>query len=62
MNYRKDKKKIIRELLHESDKELTDDELIAELLETGVTINSEKAEKASFGFKYKLSWTLIFFV
>ena len=27
MNYRKDKKKIIRELLHESDKELTDDEL-----------------------------------
>ncbi len=33
MNYRKDKKKIIRELLHESDKELTDDELIAELLE-----------------------------
>ena len=47
MNYRKDKKKIIRELLHESDKELTDDELIAKLLETGVTINSEKARRST---------------
>ena len=27
MNYRKDKKKIIRELLHESDKELTTNSL-----------------------------------
>lgn len=67
MNYRKDKKKIIRELLHESDKELTDDELIAELLETGVTISSEKAEKASFGqraadavARFAGSWAFIF--
>lgn len=67
MNYRKDKKKIIRELLHESDKELTDDELIAELLETGVTINSEKTEKASFGqraadavARFAGSWAFIF--
>ena len=67
MNYRKDKKKIIRELLHESDKELTDDELIAKLLETGVTINSEKAEKASFGqraadavARFAGSWAFIF--
>ena len=51
MDSRKNKKKIIRELLHESDKELTDDELLAEILDTSVVENSEKNEKLSFGQK-----------
>ncbi len=67
MNNPKSKKKIIRELLHESDKELTDDELIREILSTSVSENSEKGEKVSFGQKaadavarFAGSWAFIF--
>ena len=67
MDSRKNKKKIIRELLHESDKELTDDELLAEILDTSVVENSEKNEKLSFGQKaadavarFAGSWAFIF--
>lgn len=67
MNNPKNKKKIIRELLHESDKELTDDELIREILSTSVSENSEKSEKVSFGQKaadavarFAGSWAFIF--
>ena len=51
MNYQKNKKKIIRELLQSSDKDLTDEELIDEILSTNVTESSNKNEKASFGQK-----------
>ena len=67
MDYRKSKKKIIRELLHDSDKELTDKELIDEILGTSVTENSEKNEKVTFGqkaadavAKFAGSWAFIF--
>ena len=67
MNYQKNKKKIIRELLQSSDKDLTDEELIDEILSTNVTESSNKNEKASFGqkaadavAKFAGSWAFIF--
>ena len=67
MNYQKNKKRIIRELLHESDKELTDEELMNEILSENVTMNSDKTEKDSFGqkaadavAKFAGSWAFIF--
>ena len=67
MNNQKNKKKIIKELLHDSDKELTDEQLIGELLSTDVTENIEKKEKVSFGQKaadavarFAGSWAFIF--
>lgn len=70
MNYKNNKnnkKKIIEELLHESDMEMTDEELIGEILSTKVTENSEKTEKVSFGQKaadavarFAGSWAFIF--
>ncbi len=63
----KNKRKIIRELLHQSDKELTDEQLVAEVLNTNVTENSDKNEKVSFGqkaadavAKFAGSWAFIF--
>ena len=44
MNYQKNRKKIIKELLNESDKELSDEELISEILSTSVTENEEKTK------------------
>lgn len=70
MNYKNNKnnkKKIIEELLHESDMEMTDEELIGEILITKVTENYEKTEKVSFGQKaadavarFAGSWAFIF--
>ena len=70
MNYKNNKnnkKKIIEELLHESDMEMTDEELIGEILSTKVTENYEKPEKVSFGQKaadavarFAGSWAFIF--
>lgn len=70
MNYKNNKnnkKKIIAELLHESDMEMTDEELIGEILSTKVTENYEKTEKVSFGQKaadavarFAGSWAFIF--
>ena len=67
MNYQKNRKRIIRELLHESDKELSDEELISEILRTNVTENEEKNEKVTFGqkaadavAKFAGSWAFIF--
>ncbi len=67
MDYRKNKKKIIRELLHDTDRELTDKELLDEILSTNVTENSEKKEKITFGqkaadavAKFAGSWAFIF--
>ena len=42
MNTQKNKAKIIKELLHSTDKELTDEELMSEILSTNVSENSEK--------------------
>ena len=70
MNYKNNKnnkKKIIEELLHESDMEMRDEELIGEILSTKVTENYEKTEKVSFGQKaadavarFAGSWAFIF--
>ncbi len=67
MDNKKSKKKIIRELLHESDKELTDKELLDEILSTSVTENLDKKDKVSFGqkaadavAKFAGSWAFIF--
>lgn len=67
MNYKNNKKKIIEELLHEADMEMTDEELIGEILSTKVTENYEKTEKVSFGQKaadavarFAGSWAFIF--
>lgn len=70
MNTQKNKAKIIKELLHSTDKELTDEELMSEILSTNVSENSEKnerEEKITFGQKaadavarFAGSWALIF--
>ena len=70
MNYKNNKnnkKKIIEELLHESDMEMTDEELIGEILSTKVTENYGKTAKVSFGQKaadavarFAGSWAVIF--
>ena len=59
--------KIVRELLHQSDKELSNEELIKNVLETNVTENLNKSEKVSFGqkaadavAKFAGSWAFIF--
>ncbi len=67
MSYQKDKNKIMKELLRESDAELTDEELVKEILGTTIAENSEKNEKISFGQKaadavarFAGSWAFIF--
>lgn len=70
MNTQKNKAKIIKELLHSTDKELTDEELMSEILSTNVSENSEKnerEEKITFGQKaadavarFAGSWAFIF--
>ena len=70
MNTQKNKEKIIKELLHSTDKELTDEELMGEILSTNVSENSEKNEredKITFGqkaadavAKFAGSWAFIF--
>ena len=70
MNTQKNKAKIIKELLHSTDKELTDEELMGEILSTNVSENSEKNEredKITFGQKaadgvarFAGSWAFIF--
>ena len=70
MNTQKSKAKIIKELLHSTDKELTDEDLMSEILSTNVSENSEKnerEEKITFGQKaadavarFAGSWAFIF--
>lgn len=67
VSYQKDKNKIMKELLRESDAELTDEELVKEILGTTIAENSEKNEKISFGQKaadavarFAGSWAFIF--
>lgn len=70
MNTQKNRAKIIKELLHITDKELTDEELLKEILSTDISENSEKGgkeEKITFGQKaadavarFAGSWAFIF--
>ena len=56
MNYQKNRKKIIKELLNESDKELSDEELISEILSTSVTENEEKTKGLLSGKRRRMPW------
>lgn len=70
MNTQKNRAEIIKELLHITDKELTDEELLKEILGTDISENSEKGgkeEKITFGQKaadavarFAGSWAFIF--
>ena len=70
MNTQKNRAEIIKELLHITDKELTDEELLKEILSTDISENSEKGgkeEKITFGQKaadavarFAGSWAVIF--
>lgn len=63
----KERKKIIRELLHITDEEFSDEELIQRLTMTEITEGSNKKEKPSFGqraadavARFAGSWAFIF--
>lgn len=63
----KNRKRAIKELLHSTDKELTDEEIINQLLNTNVTLKTNEKEKVSFGqkaadtvAKFAGSWAFIF--
>lgn len=70
MNTQKNRAEIVKELLHITDKELTDEELLKEILSTDISENSEKGgkeEKITFGQKaadavarFAGSWAFIF--
>ena len=67
MNNRKERQKVIRELLDVTDREFTDEQLIRELTETKITQQTERTEKLSFGQKaadavarFAGSWAFIF--
>ena len=70
MNTQKNRAEIIKELLHITDKELTDEELLKEILSTDISEKSEKGgkeEKITFGQKaadavarFAGSWAFIF--
>ncbi|HAB00208.1 MAG TPA: hypothetical protein DCE08_01545 [Ruminococcaceae bacterium] len=62
-----ERQKIVRELLHVTDREFTDEELIHQLIDTKITVNSEIGGKPSFGqraadavAKFAGSWAFIF--
>ena len=62
-----ERKKIVKELLNVTDKELTDEELIHELIATNITMDNKKEEKLSLGqrasdavAKFAGSWAFIF--
>lgn len=67
MNYRKDRKRIIKELLNVTDKEFTDEELVSTLISTSVTQSPKREQKVTFGqkaadavAKFAGSWAFIF--
>lgn len=67
MNYRKDRKRIIKELLNVTDKEFTDEELVSTLTSTSVTQSPKREQKVTFGqkaadavAKFAGSWAFIF--
>jgi len=67
MNYRKDRRRIIKELLNVTDKEFTDEELVSTLTSTSVTQSPKREQKVTFGqkaadavAKFAGSWAFIF--
>lgn len=67
MKHTTERQRIIRELLHGTDEEFTDEELIRQLMETKVTENADRQEKRSFGqrasdavARFAGSWAFIF--
>ena len=67
MNIKKERQRIVAELLNGTDREFTDEELMHELLDTSVSCNSEKSEKTTFGqraadavARFAGSWAFIF--
>mgnify|MGYP004697759821 FL=1 len=67
MKHETERQRIIRELLHGTDEEFTDEELIQQLIATKVTENADRQEKLSFGqrasdavAKFAGSWAFIF--
>ena len=67
MKHETERQRIIRELLHGTDEEFTDEELIQQLIATKVTENADRQEKPSFGqrasdavAKFAGSWAFIF--
>ena len=67
MNNRKERKKVIKELLDITDKEFTDEELIHQLTMTEIVENTNKDEKNTFGqraadavARFAGSWAFIF--
>lgn len=67
MNIKKERQRIVAELLNGTDREFTDEELMHELLDTSVSCNSEESEKTTFGqraadavARFAGSWAFIF--
>lgn len=67
MKHETERQRIIRELLHGTDEEFTDEELIHQLIATKVTENADHREKPSLGqrasdavAKFAGSWAFIF--
>ena len=67
MNYKKDRKRIIKDLLNVTDKEFTDEELVSTLTSTSVTQSPKREQKVTFGqkaadavAKFAGSWAFIF--
>lgn len=67
MKHTTERQRIIRELLHGTDEEFTDEELIRQLIETKITENADRQEKRSFGqrasdavARFAGSWAFIF--
>ena len=67
MKHTTERQRIIRELLHGTVEEFTDEELIRQLIETKITENADRQEKRSFGqrasdavARFAGSWAFIF--
>ena len=67
MNIKKERQRIVAELLNGTDREFTDEELMHELLDTSISCNSEKSERTTFGqrasdavARFAGSWAFIF--
>ena len=67
MSNKKERRRIVKELLDVTDKEFTDEELIHQLINTELSKDSDKTDKLSFGqraadkiAKFAGSWAFIF--
>lgn len=67
MSNKKERRRIVKELLDVTDKEFTDEELIHQLINTELSKDSDKTDKLSFGqraadavARFAGSWAFIF--